>query len=65
MLTDFGRRSMKKRGYLRYLERKQQISGKRIVGIDPSKEKHQAVMGFSADMFCANDLKLIYVFLYL
>ncbi len=34
----------KKRGYLRSLERKQQVSGKRIVGIDPAKENHHAVV---------------------
>lgn len=35
---------MKRKGYLRYLERKQKISGKRIVGIDPAKENHQATV---------------------
>jgi transposase len=37
--------SMKKtKGYLRSLERKRWVSGKMIVGIDPAKEKHQAVV---------------------
>jgi len=35
---------MKRKGYLRYLERKQKISGKRIVGIDTAKESHQAAV---------------------
>ncbi len=35
---------MKKKGYLRYLDRKQEISGQRIVGIDPAKENHQAAV---------------------
>jgi transposase len=34
----------KTKGYLRSLERKQWVSGKVIVGIDPAKEKHQAVV---------------------
>ncbi len=34
----------KTKGYLRSLERKQWVSGKIIVGIDPAKEKHQAVV---------------------
>lgn len=32
----------KTKGYLRSLQRKQWVSGKIIVGIDPAKEKHQA-----------------------
>ena len=35
---------MKKTGYSRSLERKQEISGKRIVGIDPAMQNHQAVV---------------------
>ncbi len=34
----------KTKGYLRSLERKQWVAGKVIVGIDPAKEKHQAVV---------------------
>jgi transposase len=34
----------KTKGYLRSLQRKQWVSGKIIVGIDPAKEKHQAVV---------------------
>ncbi len=34
----------KTKGYLRSLERNQWVSGKVIVGIDPAKEKHQAVV---------------------
>jgi transposase len=34
----------KTKGYLKSLERKQWVSGKVIVGIDPAKEKHQAVV---------------------
>ena len=34
----------KTKGYIRSLERKQWVSGKIIVGIDPAKEKHQAVV---------------------
>jgi len=34
----------KTKGYIRSLERKQWVSGKVIVGIDPAKEKHQAVV---------------------
>jgi transposase len=34
----------KTKGYLRSLERKRWVSGKVIVGIDPAKEKHQAVV---------------------
>jgi transposase len=37
--------SMRKtKGYLRSLERKQKIVGKMVVGIDPAKDKHQAVV---------------------
>ncbi len=31
-------------GYLRSLERNQQVSGKKTVRIDPAKENHQAVV---------------------
>ncbi len=34
----------KTKGYIRCLERKQWVSGKIIIGIDPAKEKHQAVV---------------------
>ena len=34
----------KTKGYLKCLERKQWVSGKVIVGIDPAREKHQAVV---------------------
>jgi len=32
---------MRQKRYQRYLEKKQRISGKRVVGIDPAKERHQ------------------------
>jgi hypothetical protein len=35
---------MKKKGCLKYLEKKQYVSGKRIVGIDPAKDNHQATV---------------------
>jgi len=34
----------KNRAYKRYQEKKRQVSGKRIVGIDPAKEKHQVTV---------------------
>lgn len=34
----------KTKGYLKNQERKQKISGMKVVGIDPSKDKHQAVV---------------------
>ncbi len=33
-----------KQSYARHMERKQMLSGKRIVGIDPAKEKHHATV---------------------
>jgi len=33
-----------KKSYEKHMEKKQMLSGKRIVGIDPAKEKHQAVV---------------------
>ncbi len=38
-----GSKSMNK-SYEKHMEKKQMISGKRIVGIDPAKEKHQAAV---------------------
>ena len=35
---------MKKKGYEKHMEKKKMLSGKRIVGIDPAKEKHQATV---------------------
>jgi hypothetical protein len=34
----------KTKGYMMSLERKQKLSGMRIVGIDPARDKHQAVV---------------------
>ena len=33
-----------KKGYEKYMEKRKMLSGKRIVGIDPAKEKHQATV---------------------
>jgi len=35
---------MKKVGYQKFQEKKQQISGKKVIGIDPGKEKHRAAV---------------------
>jgi transposase len=45
--------SMKKtKGYMMSLERKQKLSGMRIVGIDPARDKHQAVVLDENHMHC-------------
>jgi len=33
-----------KNSYEKYMEKKKMLSGKRIVGIDPAKERHQATV---------------------
>jgi hypothetical protein len=35
---------MKYRSYEMCQEKKREISGKKVIGIDPAKEKHQAVV---------------------
>jgi len=35
---------MKSKGYQKHMEKKKMLAGKRIVGIDPAKEKHQAAV---------------------
>jgi len=35
---------MKRRGYQKFMERKKNLAGKRVVGIDPGSEKHQAAV---------------------
>jgi hypothetical protein len=35
---------MKKKGYEKYMEKKKMLSGKKIVGIDPAKERHQVAV---------------------
>ncbi len=35
---------MKYRIYQKYKEKKKQISGKKVIGIDPAKDKHQTAL---------------------
>ena len=34
----------KKKGYKKHQERKREIAGKKVIGIDPAKEKHQVTV---------------------